>query len=120
MEASKKRDNWEKPNGANNDDCHFMVQCMESWFFADWEAVSKFFGQGFKINERPVQNIEKIDKDAIFSVLKSASRNCRSKQYDKGRHSFKLLSSISAKRVLDASPWAKRLVDEIKKRTSEK
>ncbi len=28
-------DAWERPEGAGDDDCHLMVQCMEHWFLTD-------------------------------------------------------------------------------------
>ena len=28
----RSRDNWRRPTGATNDQCHLMVQVMESWF----------------------------------------------------------------------------------------
>ena len=121
-EHLKKQDKWDKPNGAKDDDCHLMVQIMESWFLADWEAVSKFFGQGFKANAKPAQPIEKIHKSDVKAAISKATRDCKTKEkYDddtKGKHSFKLLGLISADKVLEASPWAKRFIDEIIKRKS--
>jgi hypothetical protein len=32
-------DEWNKPQNAANVDCHFMVQCMESWFLTDRETL---------------------------------------------------------------------------------
>ncbi len=121
-EHLKKQDNWDKPNGAKNEDCHLMVQVMESWFFADWDKVSEFFGQGFKANAKPAQAIEKICKNDIYEALSKATRDCKTKEKysdnTKGEHSFKLLGLISADNILKASPWAKRFIDEIIKRKS--
>jgi hypothetical protein len=121
-EHLKTKDNWDKPKGAKDDDCHLMVQIMESWFIADWEAVSKYFGQGFKANAKPAQLIEKIHKSDVKAVISKATRDCKTKEkYDddtKGEHSFKLLALISPDKVMKASPWAKRFIDEIIKRKS--
>ena len=35
----RSRDNWRRPPGALNDQCHLMVQFMESWFLADRPAL---------------------------------------------------------------------------------
>ncbi len=115
----KVQDHWIKPSHAHDEDCHLMVQCMESWFFADLEAVSNFYGQGFKANNTLVQPIEKICKDDVFKALNKATKDCKtSAKYGKGPHSFKLLALISPDKVMKASPWAKRFIDEIKKRKS--
>ena len=96
-----------------------MVQVMESWFLADWDAVSIFFGQGFKNNAKPTQAVEKISKKDVYEALSKATRDCKTKaEYGKGSHSFKLLALISPDRVTDASPWAKRFIEEIAKRKS--
>ena len=115
----KLRDKWDKPEQASDDDCHLMVQCMESWFTADWETVAKFFGQGFKVDAKPNQIGEKIAKNDVYNALSKATCDCKTKaEYGKGSHSFKLLGLISADNVLKASPWAKRFIDEIIKRKS--
>jgi hypothetical protein len=33
--------------GISDDQCHLMVELMESWFLADPEALAAFYGQGF-------------------------------------------------------------------------
>lgn len=49
-------DRWDKPKGARETDCHLMVQVMESWFLADREALSRFFGEGSHDNVLPAQS----------------------------------------------------------------
>ena len=36
----RSRDNWRRPPDASSDQCHLMVQVMESWFLADRPAMS--------------------------------------------------------------------------------
>jgi len=111
------RDNWTKPASTSNDDCHLMTQCMESWFIADWSTTEKFFGQGFDGNRKPNGALEDVAKQDVYSTLELASKNCKTKApYGKGAHSFKLLALISPDIVTGASPWAKRFIDELKKR----
>jgi hypothetical protein len=42
--ASRPDDGFSKPPNVSDDHCHLMVVCMESWFLADKEALSEFFG----------------------------------------------------------------------------
>ena len=44
----KVRDGWERPEGATDEQCHLMVQVMESWFLADADTLSSFYDQGFR------------------------------------------------------------------------
>lgn len=114
-------DRWHKPRGAKDTDCYLMVQCMESWFLADREALRAFFGQNFNDNALPpsTKSLESIAKTEALEALKRASRSCLPKgQYDKGSHSFKLLAQIDPAKVTAASPWAKRLVKLFQKQMS--
>jgi hypothetical protein len=54
-------DRWEKPKAVNDDQAHLMVQCMESWFLADPEALRTYYKQGFLIRSLPRRrNVEEI------------------------------------------------------------
>ena len=96
-----------------------MVKIMESWFLADRDALKAFFGQGFKENALPASDnaIEGIAKQQVYRSLEQATSNCKTKAvYGKGEHSFKLLTKIDPAKVIQASPWAKRFVDELRKK----
>ncbi|WP_298202120.1 DUF4276 family protein [Desulfosporosinus sp.] len=110
------RDGWEVPSGASSEQVHLMVECMENWFLADKEALRTFFGQGFRANSLPNNpNIEKVTKPDVLDCLGKASRETQKGQYGKGAHSFKILEIIDARKVLDVSPSAQRLINELKK-----
>lgn len=112
--ADREGDRWQKPAGAENSQCHLMVQCMESWFLADHQALGSFFAQGFKTNQLPAtaNSIEIIDKQTLYRALAQATKSCKTKAaYGKGEHSFKLLALIDPGKVTRASGWAKRFVD---------
>lgn len=112
-------DGWDKPDDTADTQCHLMVQVMESWFLADPDALKKFFGPGFKENALPADNnaVESIAKQQIYGVLQQVSSNCKTKAtYGKGEHSFKLLAMIDPAKVTQASPWAKRFVDELRRK----
>lgn len=110
-------DGWDKPNKAQERDCHLMVQVMESWLLADRESLKSFFGQGFKENQLPAaaRAIEGVPKDDVYRALQNATADCKTKAaYGKGEHSFKLLASIDPAKVVAASPWANRFIDTLK------
>jgi hypothetical protein len=113
-------DGWSKPASTSDTDCHLMVQVMESWFLADKETLSVFFGQGFRFGALPSQDkVEHVAKDALYRGLASASRSCKTKAcYGKGSHSFKILALLDPTKVCAASPWAKRFIDTLKIRAT--
>jgi hypothetical protein len=116
-------DGWDKPAGTVDTQCHLMVQVMESWFLADRDVLRAFFGQGFMENALPADGnaIEGTSKHQIYAALTEATRNCKTKApYGKGEHSFKLLTKINPAQVMQASPWAKRFVDELRKKMATK
>ena len=113
---NRPEDSWEKPHNARDEQCHLMVQCMETWLLADRESLSLFFAQGFNENALPASaNLEDIAKEDLLNGLRNATRACKRKaSYGKGEHSFKLLALIDPKKVSEASPWAKRFIDALK------
>lgn len=116
--AKRIGDGWAKPDGALDEHCHLMVECMESWFLADRATLKAFFDPGFRDNALPAAGnaIESVGKVQLYQALSAATSNCKTKaQYGKGAHSFKLLGSIDPAKVVAASPWAKRFVDEAKR-----
>lgn len=111
----KRRDNWDKPVAATDDNAHLMVQCMESWFLADKDKLATFFGDGFHRKALPARpEVEDISKKDVLDSLKAASRHCGKKgKYDKGQHSFEILASLDPAKVTAASPHAKRLIETL-------
>ena len=108
----KRRDNWDKPVAATDENAHLMVQCMESWFLADQDELATFFGDGFHPKALPARpKVEDISKKDVMDSLKAASRHCGKKgEYNKGRHSFNILSCLDPAKVTASSPHAKRLI----------
>ena len=108
------RDGWSRPDGATDDQCHLMVQFMESWFLADRDALKEFYGQGYRQNALP-QNprIEQITKDDVLDGLDRAARETSKRGYHKGSHSFEILAKLDAEKVKIASPHAKRFIEAL-------
>jgi len=118
-EHLRRGDGWTKPKSSSDIDCHLMVQVMESWFLADKETLSAFFGQGFRMSALPSQNaVETVGKEEVFRGLKQASQKCKTKTpYEKGLHAFKILALIDSQKICNASPWAKRFIDTLLERS---
>ncbi len=110
------RDGWRLPSGVTDDQCHLMVQIMESWFMADREALADFYGQGFRPNAIPQwRNIETVAKQDVLDTLNRAASGARKGGYHKGRHGFAILGRLDPNKVADVSPHAKRFIDSLKK-----
>ena len=110
----QQRDGWNQPANATDQQCHLMVQCMESWFLTDRNCLQSFFGQHFQENALPGnQEIETINKQQLFQALKQATRYTGKGKYGKGAHSFAILENLDPQKVTDASCWAERLIGEL-------
>ena len=96
-----------------------MVQVMESWFLADKEALTAFYGHNFRQRALPQRHdIEKVPKQDVFNGLKNATKGTGKRRYNKGSHSFAILAKIDPEKVMAASPYARRLVTTLKKPSS--
>ena len=111
----RSRDNWKRPDNAQEDQAHLMVQFMESWFLADVSELESFFRRGSRTTSQAQRNdIEQISKEDVLNQLKAASRGSRKGAYRKGRHSFDILAQIDPEKVIQRSRFAKRLVETLK------
>ncbi len=108
------RDGWNRPEGAKDEQCHLMVQAMESWFLADRTALSAYYGQGFQENPLPSNpQIEQVAKNDVLKAIRQATRGTTKGRYDKGRHSFEILAKIDPSKVTNASLHARRFVETL-------
>ena len=108
----KNRSTWDNQIGANvqDDQLHFMVQVMESWFLADNNALATYYGRGFQANRlRPNPNVEQIPGNDVISGLQAATRNTSQKRYHKTKHAPALLQAIDSDKVRNAAPNCRRL-----------
>ncbi|MEJ1932322.1 DUF4276 family protein [Nostoc sp. NIES-2111] len=106
----KFRDNWDKPSGVDESQCHLMVQSMEAWFIADVETLKKFYGQDFKENAIPKNsNVETVEKDRLEPSLKAATGKTTKGEYQKIKHASKLLELLDVSKIRQASPYCDRL-----------
>ena len=103
-------DEWHRPPNAGDDRAFLMVQCMETWLLADREALQHYFGACFRKKKlKAWPQLEAVPKATVLTALDHATRRCP-KRYDKSKE---LLAKIDPRRVADACPHAKDLVDRL-------
>lgn len=104
-------DGWLRPNGATQDQLHFMVQAMEAWFYADQDELQRYFRGRFHpgaLSRRP--DVEDIPKGDLLTGLERATRHSEKGEYSKGSHSFEILAQIDPARVRVSAKHADRLL----------
>ena len=109
----RQEDQWARPAGADDDQVHLMVECMEAWLLADRTCLATYFGRGFDAGNLPGQrnDVEAIPKDDLITGLENATRDTEKGTYDKGAHSFEILEMLDPELVCNASRHARRLID---------
>ena len=110
--GQRQGDQWQRPDGALDEQLHLMVETMEAWFYGDREALQKFYGPTFRASALSARtNVETIPKGELVSGLKAATSNCQKGEYAKGAHSFLILERLHPARVRAASPvWCERFL----------
>ncbi len=115
----KTHDGWNRPAEASEEQAHLMVQCMESWFLADKEALKQFYASGFLVKALPgTLHVESIPKARIVSSLRRASEGTQKGEYHKTRHAFTLLRLVDPAKVRAVSRHAANFFDVLRRGTS--
>jgi hypothetical protein len=105
------RDNWIRPQGANDNHAHLMAQCMETWLIADMDTLANYFGNGFNRNNLPQNpDLEAVAKQDIYRSFANATRQTSKGAYSKGDHSFEILARINPNLTRNRCSHADRLV----------
>ena len=109
------REGWDRPDGATDEQCHLMVEVMESWFLADRRALVEFYGHGYREDALPQnQFVEQIPKQDVLGGLDQATCSSTNKgPYRKGSHSFEILAELDPEKVRKASPSANRFIQSL-------
>ena len=103
---------WDNQIGAavRDDQIHFMVQVMESWFLADKDALARYYGQSFQANHLPQNpNVEQVLANDVIRRLEDATRRTQKETYHKTLHAPDLLAQIDSDKVRNAAPNCRRL-----------
>lgn len=108
----KRRDNWERPAGVENEQAQLMVTCMETWIMADRKALKDFFGHSLQSNRLlPEKALETRPHEAVLESLADATRDCgKGKAYRKGKPSFQLLARLDPSVLARHLPHFRRFV----------
>ena len=110
--ANRPDDQWQRPNGASDDQVLFMTTCMETWIVADRDALREKFGQDLNENQLPVLvDLESRHRDDVYQRLRRATSN----GYSKGRVSFELVGSldpVTLEQHLPSFCRARRILNE--------
>jgi len=115
---SRQGDQWRAPEGSQDEQAHLMVQMMESWFLADKEMLSEYYGKGFVAGSLPRrENIELIAKKDVLTALANATRNSQKGEYHKTRHGFDLIECLSPDLLRTGSKHADRLFVVLERET---
>ena len=94
-EHLKGRDNWDKPDGAADDQVLFMTTCMETWIVADRAALRAHYGHRLQENVLPLtNNLEGRSRDYVHERLVNATRDCPN-VYQKGKRSFVVVGELN-------------------------
>jgi hypothetical protein len=77
-----------------------------------------YFGGGFKTSKFPSksEDIEKVSKERIETILNASARETKKAEYIKGRDSFELLGRVNPWKVRERSKWAARFLDLLKEK----
>lgn len=93
---------------------HLMTQVMETWLIADPDALSKYYGRGFRASALPGSaELETVPKTKVLTSLQRATRDTQKGPYHKIRHAEHLLGRVSASRVRGRCPHAERLFSHL-------
>ena len=118
----RKHDHWESglDSQIEDDQLHFMVQIMESWFLADRPALRRFYGQGLLENRLPRNDrVEEIPKDDVLNGLNEATSATQKGKYHKTRHAPELLNRLDPAKVRAAAPACDRLFRALEQFTAQ-
>lgn len=91
----KDRDDWDRPDGAEDEQVLVMTTCMETWIVADRAALRAHYGNNLNENQLPaVVDLEERGRQGIQDALERATSLCSNK-YQKGKRSFQVLAVLT-------------------------
>ena len=111
----KQNPNWHWQD-VKDEQCFLMAQVMESWFFADIDALENFYGKNFNRNTLSKnKNVETITKSDVEKGLANATKNTQKGEYHKTKHGAKILEIIDSKKVRESAHHCEILFKTITK-----
>jgi hypothetical protein len=114
-EHLKRRDNWDRPHDAGDDQVLLMVTCMETWIIADRGSLQGHYGANLQKNALPpTADLQSKDRHFIQDALVHATRNCKN-AYRKGKRSFEVVGKLNPaelRRHLSSFARCERILNE--------
>jgi hypothetical protein len=106
--------------GISDEQCHLMIEVMESWFLADPGVLENYFGQGFSVDALPpTRDVEQVAKDTVLEKLNRAARATKKQRYDKGRDTHLILARLDAGKVRSRAQHCDRLFATIEQQIAD-
>jgi len=103
--ARRQGDGWQRPEGATDEQLHFMVESMETWLVADTGALETYYGVELKKTKLPRRrNLEDVPKLDLMAALTAATEHARTKGKYQKSHGFDLVGKIDPEKVRVACP----------------
>jgi len=107
----KKRSDWCDDENIYDEQIHFMVACMESWFMADMETLQKYYGKFFAGEHFNWDDVEIIARNKIMDALKKATKNTKKGTYHKTKHAPEILQNLNSNVVCSKAFFCERLFE---------
>lgn len=105
----QRKDGWQAPPGAENDQVLLMTTCMETWIVAGRATLRTHYGQHLQESALPpTHDLERRDRHSVQDALVHATRNCAN-QYKKGKRSFQVLEKLDPNELRPLLPSYARL-----------
>ena len=114
-----RRDGWDRPQGAQDDQAQLMVTTMETWLLADRQKFIAYF-PGINRNALPADSdLESRSKEDVADALEKATQPSSKGRYhkgNKGNHSFELLGEVDPAVLRRRLPHFRRFMDALESR----
>ena len=95
----------------DDDQLHFMIQVMETWFLADRDVIRAYNGPQLREGRLPNNPaVEQIGKQDVIQGIEDATRETQKGTYHKTRHAPDLLTTLDVATVRRAAPSCERLL----------
>jgi len=98
----------------------WMIELMEAWFLADRDALSEYYGDGFRQNAiGDTADVERVSKADVRDRLRRATRDTSKGEYDKVGHAPYLLEKLDSQRVRDRAQHCRQLFEAVMAKLSQ-